>query len=70
MTEFTVQDMTCNSCVRRITKAITELDPQAKVNVDLGTKQVSIESTQNPEALCAKISGAGYTPVPITRAQG
>lgn len=65
MIEFTVQNMTCGSCVRRITQAVTELDPQAEVDVDLETKQVSIESSQSPEALRAKIAAAGYTPVPI-----
>lgn len=65
MIEFTVQDMTCGSCVRHITNAVTELDPQAEVDVDLETKQVSIESSQSLEALRAKIAAAGYTPVPV-----
>lgn len=65
MIEYTVQDMTCGSCVRRITKAVTDLDPQAQVDVDLKAKRVSIESAQSAEALRAKIVEAGYTPVPL-----
>lgn len=65
MIEYTVQDMTCGSCVKRITQALIELDPQAQVDVDLPTKRVSIESAQSAEALRAKIAEAGYTPVPL-----
>lgn len=65
MIEYTVQDMSCGSCARRITQALTELDPQAAVDIDLQARRVRIESAQSAEALRAKIAAAGYTPVPL-----
>lgn len=65
MIEYSVQDMTCGSCVKHITKAVTTLDPQAQVEVDLQTRRVSIESAHSPDALSAAIAAAGYTPVPV-----
>ena len=65
MIEYTVQDMTCGSCVKRITKAVKDLDPLAQVDVDLQARRVRIESKQSPDALRAKITEAGYTPVPL-----
>lgn len=65
MIEYTVQDMTCGSCAKRITAAIAELDPQADVDIDVQARRVSIESAQSADALRAKIAAAGYTPVPL-----
>lgn len=65
MIAFSVQDMTCGSCIKHITKAVTDIDPKAQVDIDLKARRVSIESAQSAEALRASIAGAGYTPVPL-----
>ena len=62
MIEYTVQDMTCGSCARRITQAVEKLDPEAQVDVDVKARRVRIESRHSAEALRAKIQEAGYTP--------
>ncbi len=61
MYEFEVDGMSCNHCVQTITKALTKLDSRAKVQVDLGSKLVTVESVEDPKTLAAEIEEAGYT---------
>lgn len=59
--QFTVSDMACSACVKTITQAVTAIDPAAKVEADVKTKQVSVE-TQKPEIEVKQaIVTAGYT---------
>lgn len=61
MHDFKVSDMTCGHCVATVEKAVKGADGSAKVNIDLGTHAVKIES-QKPAAVFAKaIEDAGYT---------
>ena len=62
MTEFQINDMTCNHCAATITKAVHSLDRAAKVEVDLAAKRVRVESPVGPAMLAAAIRGAGFTP--------
>jgi Cu+-exporting ATPase len=60
MYELTVEDMTCKHCVGRVTKAVQEIDQQAKVDIDLPTKKVKIESEADLERIAKAIGEAGY----------
>lgn len=60
--QILISDMSCQHCVDRITKTITELDPSATVHCDLTTKLVDVKSTVNPVTLTEAINEAGYTP--------
>ncbi|MBN9310324.1 MAG: heavy-metal-associated domain-containing protein [Devosia sp.] len=61
MHDFKVSDMTCGHCVATVEKAVKGADSSAKVNIDLGSHAVKIES-QKPAAVFAKaIEEAGYT---------
>jgi Cu+-exporting ATPase len=60
MYELTVEDMTCKHCVGRVTKAVQELDQQAKVDIDLPTKKVKIDSQANLDRIVQAIDAAGY----------
>lgn len=63
MITLKVPDMTCGHCARSVTSAITGLDPAAKVQVDLASKQVVIESqVVTAAAGAAAIAAAGFTP--------
>ncbi len=69
MITFEVNDMTCGHCVSSITKAVKATDTNAKVNIDLATHRVVIESTfVDSDKLGAAIQDAGYTPVAVTSA--
>ena len=64
MIELKVDDMTCGHCVGAVTKAVKAIDPQAQVNVDLGTKRVSVQSANPAEEVIHAIEEAGYPAVP------
>lgn len=57
---FTVQGMSCGHCVKAVTKAIQQLDPQAQVQVDLPSQTVEVHSQQSREAIAAAIVEEGY----------
>lgn len=62
MFEFDVKDMSCGHCASTITKALKELDPQAKVEVDLDTRKVRVESSEDRASLVETLTEAGYPP--------
>lgn len=55
-----VQGMSCNHCVKAVTRAVQTLDPQAQVKVDLAAQKVEIESEQDRQALIRAIADEGY----------
>ncbi len=56
-----VEGMSCGHCVKAVTRAITELDADAKVNVDLGAGRVDVQSDLSPAEVSAAITDAGYS---------
>ena len=57
---FKVEGMTCGHCVSRITRAIKAEDPQARVEIDLAQRRVSVESALTREDIARQIGDAGY----------
>ena len=51
MIEFEVQALSCGHCVRAVTEAVQEVDPSARVDVDLERKKVSVQSAADRAAL-------------------
>jgi Cu+-exporting ATPase len=60
MYELTVEDMSCKHCVGRVTKAVQEIDQEAKVDIDLPTKKVKIDSQADLDRIARAIDAAGY----------
>jgi len=60
MYELTVEDMSCNHCVGRVTKAVQKIDADARVAIDLPTKKVRIDSHADLDRIAAAIDDAGY----------
>ncbi|MFC0254032.1 heavy metal translocating P-type ATPase [Massilia consociata] len=67
MYELTVDGMSCGHCVGRVTKSVQGVDEAAKVNVDLPTKKVTIDSSADLDRIVAAIDAAGY---PVTARAG
>lgn len=67
MYELQVEGMSCNHCVGAVTKSVQAIDAGARVEVDLGSKTVRVDSTANLEAVAAAIAEAGY-PVSSSKA--
>ncbi|KQQ89221.1 heavy metal translocating P-type ATPase [Massilia sp. Leaf139] len=63
MYELTVEGMSCGHCVGRVTKSVQEVDAGAKVEVDLASKKVRIDSGAELERIAQAIDAAGY---PVT----
>jgi copper chaperone len=60
---FRVQGMTCGHCEMAVKKAITRLDPAAKVSIDRPLEKVDIESDQPKDRLIRVITDEGYAVV-------
>lgn len=59
--------MSCNHCVKAVTKAINDVDPKAIVTIDLAKKEVTIEGgTISQEAAIKAVDDAGYQFVAIS----
>ncbi len=57
---FQVQGMTCGHCEMAVKKAITQLDPQAKVEIDRSTGKVDVHSNKSREEIAHAIADEGY----------
>ena len=60
MMNFSVLGMTCSGCARAVTNAVQRVDENAKVDVDLGAKRVSVQSSADPKLFESAIEDAGY----------
>lgn len=65
MYELQVEGMSCNHCVSRVTKSVRKIDDAAKVEVDLATGRVRVESSLPPEDISEAIAEAGYPARPV-----
>jgi copper chaperone len=62
MIEFNIESMSCGHCVSVVTQAVKSVDPQAKVDVDLATHKVRVETSEDRETVAAALTEAGYPP--------
>ena len=60
--EFNIPAMSCGHCIGAVTQAVKSLDPAAQVNVDLASKKVVVESSQDQPTVAAALAEAGYPP--------
>lgn len=51
----------CSDCAETITESITTMEPDAKVDVDVQAKTVTVESAASEETIKQAITAAGYT---------
>lgn len=58
--ELNVKGMSCQHCVKAVTKAIQSRDPQATVAVELPEGRVKVETTLSREATADAIADEGY----------
>jgi len=62
MIELTLPTMTCGHCVRTVTDTVRKLDPAAKLDIDLPTHKVQIESSRPAAEFTAALTEEGYAP--------
>ncbi|PSN12264.1 copper chaperone [filamentous cyanobacterium CCT1] len=56
-----VPSMVCDGCVETVTEAIKALDADAKVDINLETKDVNADTTASESAVREAITAEGYT---------
>ena len=62
MFELTIPSMTCGHCVSVVTKAIKQADPLAKVDIDLASHRVRVETAADGATIQSAVTEAGYPP--------
>lgn len=62
MMQFTIPSMTCGHCVGVVTRAVKQLDAQARVDIDLATHRVLLDTTASPQSIRDVLTEAGYPP--------
>ncbi len=62
MLEFYIPSMSCGHCVQSVKQALQAADPQARVEVDLASHQVRVDSQADRQSLVSVLSQAGYAP--------
>jgi copper chaperone len=63
--KFHVPEMSCGHCTAAITREIKKLDPAAKVETDLASRTVDVDTAQPTSAVMDAIKAAGYEPAPV-----
>jgi copper chaperone len=64
MLSLKVSGMTCGGCINAITRAIQAEDPQAKVQADLASQVVDLETSLSVKQASQIITNAGF---PVTQ---
>lgn len=62
MIEFTLPTMTCGHCVKTVTETVQRLDAAAKLDIDLPTHKVRIDSQLSADTFAKALDEEGYTP--------
>ena len=60
MQTFKVEGMTCGGCVGAVTRAVQAVDKDAKVEVDLASRTVKVDSKVAPLQIIDVITNAGF----------
>ncbi len=60
MPSFDVRGMSCGHCVKAVTAAVQAIDPAAKVQIDLASGRVEVDSGAPAPAIERAIADAGY----------
>jgi copper chaperone len=60
MIEMTLPTMTCGHCVKAVTAAVQQVDAEARVQIDLPTHSVRIESAVPAERFERALADEGY----------
>jgi copper chaperone len=60
MTTFHIPDMSCGHCKATVEKTIRTLDPEAGVEFDMATRQVTLSSSADTTEVQAALGAVGY----------
>ena len=58
--EFDIPDMSCGHCANAITQALKQLDASASISIDLPAKKITVQTTEDRQAVADVLTEAGY----------
>ena len=59
--KFKVPSMVCEGCTTTVKQAILTHEPNAKVEIDLNSKQVTVDTEASEESIKQVITAVGHT---------
>ena len=59
--KFKVPSMVCEGCTTTVKEAILTHEPNAKVEIDLNSKQVTVDTGASEESIKQVITAVGHT---------
>ena len=60
MYELHVERMSCGGCANGVKRSVQAIDGNARIDVDLASKKVRVETSADMDKIMSAISGAGY----------
>lgn len=60
MLKLNVPDMTCGHCAGVVTKAVQSVDAGARIDIDLKSQTVSVETSADAAMVAQALDTAGY----------
>lgn len=60
MIDLTLPTMTCGHCVKTVTATVQRVDPGARLQIDLATHRVQIETQAEEKAVREALAEEGY----------
>lgn len=60
MLTLKIPDMTCGHCAGAVTRAVQSVDGAAKIDIDMKTQTVSIDTGAENAAIMRALEAAGY----------
>jgi len=61
--KFHIENMTCGGCVRGVTKAIQNVDPNAEIQADPPSRKLEVKTSASQEQVEAALNDAGFPAV-------
>ncbi|GJD87963.1 MULTISPECIES: heavy-metal-associated domain-containing protein [Methylobacterium] len=69
MHRFKVEKMGCGGCAKSVTRAVLAVEPNARVEVDMGAKLLAVSGAAGPaDRIAQAIVTAGYPAMPLLAA--
>ncbi|QXW27384.1 heavy-metal-associated domain-containing protein [Acinetobacter johnsonii] len=60
-----IDAMTCGGCARSVTATIKDVDPNAKVDIDVAAKLVEVESSEEQQMILDALAEDGFPAVQL-----
>jgi copper chaperone len=60
MLRFHVSNMSCGGCAKNVTRAVQVLDGNAKIEIDLPSREITVRGAVDAPGVVAALKRAGY----------